>query len=134
MENFKQDYGLWFSAPGQILAAGNGVVNYLPAWGSGGPSVWPVRHEVQFYSVPPGMQVPFMRTANITLWGHVLAGRVDRYYIARSDGIYVNTIGRGLLFGISADGPPLNYFNNWQGIRLFKHLNEQLRQHVASKH
>ncbi|MEM1081935.1 MAG: RHS repeat-associated core domain-containing protein, partial [Pseudomonadota bacterium] len=132
VENFKSDYGLWHSAPGQTNPVGNGVVNYLPAFGGGGPLVWPVSHELEYFNVPAGVEAPFMRTANITLPGHPLAGTVNRYYIARSDGIYVNTIGSGYINVVPVDGPPMSYFNNSLGVRVFSNLNNNLREAVGN--
>jgi len=96
-QNFKENYGRWFSAPSQTNIAKNGAVNYLPAFGRGGaPKSWPVVHELEYYNTE-GMDRPFMRTANVTLLGHVLFGRVDRYYVSKSDGIYSTTLGIGRL-------------------------------------
>jgi len=90
-------------------------------------------HEVEYFNVQNGLERPFMRTANITQIGHPLAGRVDRFYVARKHGINVITIGQGSMVrgGAGADGPPLNLFNNIEGVRLFKHLNGQMRDAVG---
>jgi RHS repeat-associated protein len=128
VSDFQQNWALKFSAPGQINDAGNGVRNDLPLYGVGGPGVWPVVHEVEIYNSPPGFSAPFMRTANITLPGHTLDGRVDRYYFARQKGISVVTRGMGGPF----EGAPMNYVNNLAGPALFIKLNSSMRTAIKN--
>lgn len=124
-QQFEDRWALAYSAPGQRNMVDNGVVNYLPLLGAGGPRTNPVVHELEYYR-PNRVGAPFMRTANITLPGHALIGRVDRYYFARRDGIYVAT--RGV--GFAGDGPPMNVINSYAGVELFRMLNSQLRAAV----